>query len=114
MIYNHGMDSKQFIEKEEDITKAILSSDIYLQMKALSQEIDANDEIRALAEERDDLYFQSANERDEKKKREILIKAKEKDDKIQSFDIVKEYNMLYRKLRKILNHMTDSISEILR
>ena len=114
MIYNHDMDSKQFIEKEEDLKDAIRSSDIYVRLKKLSKEIDRNDDIRLLAEERDALYLKSSQVTDEERKREILKEAKAKDDQIQSYDIVKAYNDIYQRLRRLLNHLTENISEILR
>lgn len=108
------MDNKEFIEEEEKLVDAILSSDLYRRIQELSTLIDDNALIRSLAKERDDLYVQAAKEVEEEKKRILLSRAKKKDDAIQEFEEVKEYNALYRRLKEILRKLTDSISEVIR
>ena len=104
----------RFIEEEEKLVDAILSSDLYRRIQELSTLIDDNALIRSLAKERDDLYEQAAKEVEEEKKRILLSRAKKKDDAIQEFEEVKEYNALYRRLKEILRKLTDSISEVIR
>ena len=106
------MDNKEFIEEEEKLVDAILSSDLYRRIQELSTLIDDNALIRSLAKERDDLYEQAAKEVEEE--RLLLSRAKKKDDAIQEFEEVKEYNALYRRLKEILRKLTDSISEVIR
>lgn len=108
------MDNKEFIEEEEKLVDAILSSDLYRRIQELSTLIDDNALIRSLAKERDELYEQAAKEVEEEKKRILLSRAKKKDDAIQEFEEVKEYNALYRRLKEILRKLTDSISEVIR
>ena len=108
------MDNKEFIEEEEKLVDAILSSDLYRRIQELSTLIDDNALIRSLAKERDYLYEQAAKEVEEEKKRILLSRAKKKDDAIQEFEEVKEYNALYRRLKEILRKLTDSISEVIR
>ena len=58
--------------------------------------------------------FEGLVDVEEEKKRILLSRAKKKDDAIQEFEEVKEYNALYRRLKEILRKLTDSISEVIR
>lgn len=114
MGYNNKvMTEEQFIQEEEQFLQAIKESELYQKMKELSSAIDHDSALRSLAEKRNFLYEQAGYYTGEKRE-ELLKEFKKTDDEFKANPIVKEYLENYRKLKRILNAVSDSFMKELR
>lgn len=91
------------IDFEKDIEEFIsqlMESKLYKEYKKIDDEISNNINIINLSKERDKLYEKYSLDMSDDK---LLIEAKNINDKIQEFDIVKKYYIYRKKIKNILS-----------
>lgn len=108
-----NMKEQEFIEREFAFLDNIKASALYQECKTLSDQINKDENLLRLDHEREEILKSADAEKDEEKKRALLIAYKEKDEEIRHTSLMQEYLVRYEKLRKILNRLTDGfIKEI--
>jgi len=102
---------EEFEAEEFDFIQAVKSSALYQKIKALSEEIDKDGELKSLSRKRNDLFGKAVNREDGAEKEKIRKEAKQADEALLSSPKRKEYLFYYEKRQKILNHLTAKITE---
>jgi cell fate (sporulation/competence/biofilm development) regulator YlbF (YheA/YmcA/DUF963 family) len=103
------MDENTFSEEELKFIQDLKASDLYQRTAALSQAINADAHLTALAKERDALYEKADAETDEEKKRTLLIQAKARNDSLLKDPKIREYLQNYRKIKSLLSDLNEGL-----
>ncbi len=105
------MTETEFQNEEFEFLENLKNSSLYQRMKQLSREINYDENLNKLAEERDSYLAKADSEQDPIKKRELLITFNQKDNELRSSPLMAEYLSLYQSLRSILTHLADALTK---
>ena len=105
------MTETEFIDKEYQLIEDIKNSELYKKYKALSREIENDEQLLSLAKERDDILKMADNEKDSTKKKELLLQFAQKEKEIDSVPLMREYKEVYQAVRKLINHLTNGLNK---
>lgn len=103
------MTEQEFIIEELNFLDHIKESNLYKTCKNLSFQIDNNEQLHRLNKEKEQILLQADQEKDQSKKRDLLIAYAKKDDEIRLHPLMQQYLNYYEKIKKILNHLTDGL-----
>lgn len=105
------MTELEFTENEFQFIEELKSTKIYQRMKALSKEMNEDEYLLSLSNERDSYLEKADHCNDKKEKQKLLIKFNETDEKLRKTPKMKEYLELYQQLQKVLLRLSDSLTK---
>ena len=108
------MNREEFEAEEFDFIDKVRQTALYRKIKELSDEINQDDELKKLSQERDALFAKARERKDGEEKEKAIQSAKEKDTKLLNSEKRREYLFYYNKRQRILNHLTSKLTQEIR
>ncbi len=104
------MTDLEFMNEEFQFLDKVKHCSSYLRMKEISQEMEKDEKLFSLAKERDSYFSKSLNEKEEDKKRNLLLLFSQKDEELRNYPLMKEYLSLYQPLQKLMRKLSDELT----